>query len=50
MHYVGISIYISVHFVLSAMPAYTHKHMHTRILIPFEDSELTGLIVGITEC
>ena len=32
------------------MTAYTHKHMHTRILIPFEDSELTGLNVGINEC
>ena len=34
-------IHISVHSVLCQ--CYTHKHTHTRIFKPFEDSELTGL-------
>ena len=43
MHYVGISTYQSIAYYASAI----HKHTHTRILKPFEDSGLTGLQVGI---
>ena len=38
-------IHISVHSVLYA--SVMHKHSHTRILKPFEDSEQTGLKVDI---
>ena len=41
MFSVGI-IYILVHSVLCQC-IHTSTHTHTRILIPFEDSELTGL-------
>ena len=37
-------IHISVHSIHASA---VHKHMHTRILKPFEDSEPTGLIVDI---
>ena len=43
MHYVGIPTY---QFILYSASA-THKHSHTRILKPFEDSEQTGLKVDI---
>ena len=35
-------LYISL---FCTMPVYTHTHTRVRILIPFEDSELTGLKV-----
>ena len=38
MHYVGISTYQFIPYYASAI----HKHTHTRILKPFEDSEQTG--------
>ena len=31
------------------MPVLTHKHTHTRILKPFDDSEPTGLKVDIAD-
>ena len=40
-------IHRSVHSVLCQ--CYTHKHMHTRILKPFEDSEPTGLKVDLAD-
>ena len=43
IHYVGIS---TSHFILYYASA-IHKHTHTRILKPFEDSEQTGLKVDI---
>ena len=43
MHYVGISTYQFIPYYASAI----HKHTHTRILKPFEDSEPTGLKVDI---
>ena len=43
MHYVGISTYQFSPYYAGAI----HKHTHTRILKPFEDSEPTGLEVNI---
>ena len=43
MHYVGISTYQFISYYASAI----HKHMYTRILKPFEHSELMGLKVDI---
>ena len=43
LHYFGISTYQFIPFYASAI----HKHTHTRILKPFEDSEPTGLKVDI---
>ena len=43
MHYVGKSICQFILYYASA----THKHMHTRILRPFENSEPTGPKVDI---
>ena len=43
MHYVGISTYQFMPYCASAID----KHTHTRILKPFEDSELMGLKVDI---
>ena len=40
-------ITLSVHSVLTPDPVDTHKHMHTCILKPFEDSEPMGLKVDI---
>ena len=45
MHYVGISTYQFIPYYASAI----HKHMHTRILKPFEDSLPTGLKVDIAK-
>ena len=45
MQYVGISTYQFIPYYASAI----HKHAHTRILKPFEDSELTGLKVDIAK-
>ena len=44
MHNVGISAYF-IPYYASAI----HKHTHTCILKPFEDSEPTGLKVDIAE-
>ena len=43
MHHVGKSICQLIPYYASAI----HKHKHTRILKPFEDSELMGLKVDI---
>ena len=43
MHYVGISTDQFIPYYASAM----HKHMHTRILKPLEDSKPTELKVDI---
>ena len=43
MHYIGISTYQFIPYCASAI----HKHMHTCILKPFEDHELTELKVDI---
>ena len=43
MHYIGISTYQFIPCYASAI----HKHTHTRILKPFEDSLPTGLKAGI---
>ena len=43
MHYLGISTYQFISYYVSAI----HKHTHTRILKPFEDSEPMGLKVDI---
>ena len=43
MHYIGISTYQFIPYYASVI----HKHTHTCILKPFEDSELTGLKVDI---
>ena len=45
MHNVGISTYQFIPYYASAI----HKHTHTRILKPFEDSEPTGLKVDIAK-
>ena len=45
MHYVGMSTYQFIPYYASAI----HKHMHTRIFKPFEDSEPTGLKVDIAD-
>ena len=45
MHYVGISTYQFIPYYASAI----HKHTHTPILKPSEDSEPTGLKVDIAE-
>ena len=43
MHYIGISTYQFIPYYASAI----HKHTHTCILKPFEDSEPSGLNVDI---
>ena len=43
MHYAGISTYLFIPYYASVI----HKHTHTLILKPFEDSEPTGLIADI---
>ena len=43
MQYVGVSTYQLIPYYGSAI----HKHMHTHILKPFEDSKLAGLKVDI---
>ena len=43
VHYVGISTYQFIPYYAIAI----HKHTHTRILKPFEDSEPVGLKVEI---
>ena len=45
MYYAGISTYQFIPHYASAI----HKHTHTRILKPFEDSEPTGVIVDTAE-
>ena len=45
MHYVGKSICQFIPYYASAV----HKHVHTRILKPFENSEPTGLKVDVAE-
>ena len=45
MHYVGKSICQFIPYYASAI----HKHVHTRILKPFENSEPTGLKVDVAE-
>ena len=45
MHYAGISIYQFIPYYASAI----HKHTHTRILTPFEDSLRKGLKVDIAK-
>ena len=44
MQYVGISTYQFIPYYASSA---IHKHSHTRILKPFEDSEQTGIKVDI---
>ena len=46
MHYAGISTYQFIPYYASAI----HKHTHTRILKPFEDSKPTGLKVDKLYC
>ena len=46
MHYVGISTYQFTLYYACAI----HKHTHTHILKPFEDSEPTGLKVDTAKC
>ena len=43
VHYIGISTYQFIPYYAIAV----HKHSHTRILKPFEDSEPLGLKVKI---
>ena len=43
MQYVGMSTYQFIPYYASAI----HKHTHTRILKPFENSELMGLKVDM---
>ena len=45
MHYVGISTYQFIPYYASAI----HKHTHTPILKPSEDSEPTGLKVDFAD-
>ena len=45
MHYVGLSTYQFIPYYAIAI----HKHTHTHILKPFEDSELMGLKVNLAQ-
>ena len=45
MQYVGISTYQFIPYYASVI----HKHTHTRILKPFEDSKPTGLVASDDE-
>ena len=43
----GMSVYTTLAYPPISSFRTIHKHAHTRILKPFEDSELTGLKVDI---
>ena len=49
MHYVGTSTYQFIPYYAAGNMCTIHKHTHTPILKPSEDSEPTGLKVDIAE-